>query len=396
MRLPLLARRFLLVAAVVAAEAVLLAGVHDGAVPAVAMVAYAAGVALLVGAGRRWPYAAFGGAIVLGALTGAGYALLIWSAYRAGRRVASRRDAAVAAGLAAGGLGAVLARAPDPRLLPQFATAYLVFVALPLLTGRYVAQQERLVTALDRSNRHLRRERELLGERERLRERLRIARDMHDSLGRRLSLVSMQAAALEVAALPQAHRAAARRLAEAARDAAAELYDVVGALRAAEPPGPDRIPALVAEYRAAGVPVTLHRRGTPVDLSMLAGEAAYRAVEEGVTNAAKHAPGRPVEVRLAWEADALLLTVTNPLGDGTGAGSGQGLRGLGERMSAAGGLLDHRRAGGEFRLGAMLPAAAPAPDPDLPGGRLRTTAVGVAAACLMFVVLPAGLLLGPA
>jgi glucose-6-phosphate-specific signal transduction histidine kinase len=143
--------------------------------------------------------------------------------------------------------------------------------------------------------------------------------------------------------------------------------------------------------------VTLSRRGEPRPLRAAAGQAAYRVVEEGLTNAAKHAPEQPVTVSIAGEPDALLVTVVNPLGGPVG-GAGHGLTGLDERVRAAGGYLDHRVCDGEFRLVAMLPVVPSAtPDDDLPAiGGVRTAAIGFVTAALMFVVLPAGMLLGVA
>jgi signal transduction histidine kinase len=325
--------------------------------------------------------------------------------------------------VAGAGLGCfavqLLARPVDPHALSNLVATYVVFVALPLLVGRYLAQHQRLVSALDRHNRQLRRERELLAERERLRERLLIARNMHDSLGHRLSLVSIQAAALEVSELPPRQRQAVRQLATAARGAMDELHELVGALRQQDEtggrsPGVAAISEVVEEFRAAGMPVTLLHRGEPQPLPTAVGQAAYRVVEEGLTNAAKHAPGQRVTVCAEWEPDALLLTVVNDLPDcptapcdapaatgdapavRRGIGVGHGLTGLSERVRLAGGFLDRKPSDGEFRLVAMLPAVVEeAAADDLPAvGRIRTVVLGFATAALMFVVLPAGMLLG--
>ncbi|WP_165634862.1 sensor histidine kinase [Thermostaphylospora chromogena] len=407
--------RRLLAGLVVAAELALLVGAYRGDPPPWAAVAYPAAVIALIAVQRRVPVQAFAAALGLATLTGAGFVLLLWASYQTGRVVVSRRGAGAVIAVALVSLAVRLPGGHPGSLI----ASHLVFVALPLLAGRYVAQHERLVTALEAGNRRLRRERELLAERERLRERLRIARDMHDSLGHRLGLVSIQAAALEVAPLPPDQAAAVRRLAAAARDAVDELHELVGALRGAdEDPlgrtaggGAAKIADLVAEYRAAGVPVALHRRGEPRALSPAADRAAYRVVEEGLTNAARHAPGRPVTVTLGWEPDALLIDVVNPLPAGPGEapdpGRCHGLRGLRERVAPIGGLVDHRRTGETFRLFAMLPLAASgdqeepaavggaAPQPQGAARRdpsLRV--VGAAIATLLFVLLPGAMMLG--
>ncbi|WP_329561437.1 histidine kinase [Streptomyces uncialis] len=391
------------------------------------------GVVLL---SRRSPVGAFVTALLLFSLLPAVFALLLWTGYAAGRALVTRGGTAVTAGAACGGLAVQLLAAPDDAGITQLVTAYLVFVAMPLLVGRHQAQHDQLVDALSQRNEELLRRQELLAERERLAERLRIARDMHDSLGQRLSLVSVQAAALEVTDLPPDRRDGVRQLARTTRAAMDELHELVGALRGTEDPGrpapgPAGIERLVADFRTAGLPVELSRTGRPVPLPDATWRTAYRVVQEGLTNAAKHAGGRPAEVALVWERDALLLTVVTPEGPGAAAtavrpsGPGHGLVGLGERVRQAGGLLDHGPHGGGFRLLAMLPAGeGPPPGSDrqdapygpagegVGGGRTRergfpygpggdgresTARVavrGVAAAVLVLVVLPAGFLLG--
>jgi signal transduction histidine kinase len=324
-----------------------------------------AGVVLLR---RRDSTMAFVAALALSSLAPTGcQVLLLWAAYHAGREVASRWGIVIVAGASAGALGAQLATAFDPRSVAVF----LIFVALPFLVGRYLAQHERLVATLS------------------LNERLRIARDMHDSLGHRLSLVSVQAAALEVSDdLPPRHKQAVTQLARSARDAMDELYELVGALRG-QPvtlPGISGIDKLVDDYQAAGVRVEIEQAGTAKPLPQAASHAAYRVVEEGLTNAAKHAPGQPVRLRIAWEPDALLLSVANPVA-APGPAGGHGLSGLQERVGHVGGLLDHRVSEDGFRLSAMFPAATKP-------SRTKAVAIGVVVAVLMFVLLPATMMVG--
>jgi signal transduction histidine kinase len=362
---------------------------------------YAAAVAAVLAVSSRWPAAAFPLALTLAALSGSGYVLLLWTSYRAGRHALSRTGSVVVVGAAIGGLGWPLGLAlAQPRSAPSLAVSYLVFVLLPLAAGGYLRQHARLVAALSRHNAELRRSHDLLAERGRLHERLRIARDMHDALGHRLGLVSIQAAALEVADLPAPQRGAIGSLAGSARDALTELHDLVGALRnddEPDAPGLAGIDGLVGGFARAGVPVTLRRTGAPRGLAEASGRAAYRVVEEGLTNAAKHASGRAVTVTLDWESDALLLTVVNEVPETPREAAGRvgsGLAGLRERVEPLGGLLDHRCADGRYRLVAMLPADPDQPEDAETAGRLRTLALGVATAVLLFGLLPAGMLLG--
>jgi signal transduction histidine kinase len=378
--------RNLLAVGVVAADTAVLVARHHVGLPPWSALAYATIVTAVIALGRRAPVTALAAALLVAALAGGGYVLLLWTAYHAGRALVPWPRAAAALGVALACLGAQAALAPaGARAIGGLAAGYLVFAALPLLTGRYLAQQERLMSALGQRSEQ---------------ERRRLAADMHDLLGHRLGLVSVQAAALEVAPLPPPQRAAAARLAAAARGALDELHELTGLLRdppdragaEARAPGVEAIDGLVGEFRAAGVPAELRQRGPRQPLPAAAAQAAYRVAREGLTNAARHAPGQPVTVTLDWEPGALLLTISNGIPPGAGPGEpGLGLAGLGERVRSAGGLLDHAASAGRFRLFAMLPGE---PDPARAGPPARRAVLGRAAAVLMFVILPATLLLG--
>jgi signal transduction histidine kinase len=401
--------RLLLIVIVVLADTVLLVPERMADLPLWVIPIHALATVLVMTLGSRAPAAVFVAAVAVACLTTGSYGLLLWAAYRAGDQAAARRGAAAVIG---GSLGYAAARLADTgtgrvALANLFATG-AVFVLLPFVIGRYLAQHQRLLSALDRHNRQLRLERELLAERERLRERLRIARDMHDSLGHRLSLLSVQAAALEVSDLPAEQGQAVSRLAGSARTAIDELHDLVGALRRQDEhdplsPGVDGIDEVVAGFRAAGLPVTLQRRGRPAPLRVSAGQAAYRVVEEGLTNAAKHACGEPVTVSLEWELDALLVNVSNELPGGAAApaggfADGHGLTGLRERVRLASGLLEVEYSAAGFRLAAMLPVAGDDEDllPAEPGGsrtveRVRTAALVAAAIAMVLLLVPLGM-----
>jgi signal transduction histidine kinase len=198
-------------------------------------------------------------------------------------------------------------------------------------------------------------------------ERSRIAREMHDVLAHRLSLVAATAGAVEFRpdAAPERIAAAAGVLRANAHAALEELREVIGVLRA----GPDEdrpqpttadLPRLVDEVRAGGVPVELHD-GLGAELAGGAGRTVYRVVQEALTNARKHAAGQPVDVRLSG-GDEIRVEVSNPVGSAAGTpGSGTGLIGLAERLQLAGGTLEHGPSDGRFRLVATLPWPAEAP-----------------------------------
>ncbi|WP_327357997.1 sensor histidine kinase [Streptomyces sp. NBC_01304] len=198
-----------------------------------------------------------------------------------------------------------------------------------------------------------------------------IAREMHDVLAHRLSLLSIHAGALEVA--PNAPAADVQRAAGVIRDSAhqalEDLREIIGVLRAsslttsgADRPQPTLIdlPQLVAEAQQAGMRAQLELAApAATDVPPATGRTAYRIVQEALTNARKHAPNAPVTITVHGRPPhGLTIEVANPVPP-NGAnvpipGGGQGLRGLMERASLAGGRLTYRH-GTEFRLSAWLP-----------------------------------------
>ncbi|MGW3287999.1 sensor histidine kinase [Streptomyces sp. NPDC001002] len=211
------------------------------------------------------------------------------------------------------------------------------------------------------------REQTARAERARALERNRIAREMHDVLAHRISLVAMQAGVLDHRGdLPtEENRTLIRGIADGSHQALEELRDVLGVLRAEpgrpEPPQPslDRIPELVADARTSGLDVGLTTTvtGKPSDV---VGRTCYRVIQEGLTNAVKHAPGAPVHITVEGTAgDELRVSVHNSSATTTTTGppaSGFGLLGLAERITLAGGHLSHHPTpDGGYVLTARLP-----------------------------------------
>lgn len=337
--------------------------------------------------------------------------LLICAGWSAGARVSR---VGVLAGSFAGGyllmtlLGMLKDAGQVPvKLIIGFSLGgFLLLAVLPALWGRYRAQRRALTDALRERNEQLLRERAMVAHQARLRERHRIAQDMHDSLGHQLALISVHTGALEVdRTLTERQREAVGVLRLAAVAAMRELREVVGVLHdesTARPPvagsgtapgggavvggvgtgGVDGIEGLVGSSRAAGAEVSLGWDGERRPLAASAGHAAYRIVQEALTNAHKHAPGAPIGVALRYEPDALVVEVVNPRapepvgvrpgGAGAVVSGGQGLTGLRERARLVGGMV-HAGPTPEagFRLAAVLPyegaEGAPAPDAG-PGG----------------------------
>jgi signal transduction histidine kinase len=194
-------------------------------------------------------------------------------------------------------------------------------------------------------------------------ERSRIARELHDSAGHAINTILVQAGAARVLreSDPERSRAAVDAIESLARETIDDIDRIVGALREEGPaeraptPGIERIGDLVETQRLAGVEVTLRESGEAVPPAAV-GRAAYRIVQEALTNAARHGAG-PVAVEVERGAEAVVLTVVNRVGAGgtTRPGGGLGIVGMRERASLAGGTLEAGREGDRFRLRAVLP-----------------------------------------
>ena len=186
-----------------------------------------------------------------------------------------------------------------------------VLVLLPGAVGIYVRTRAQLLAALRERAERAEAEQELLAREAVLDERTRIAREMHDAVGHRVSLMVLQAGAIEMAAADAGRvQELAANVQTAGRQALDELRQMVGVLRGGEvdedaplgpQPGLDDVPRLVGNARDAGMPVELQGELPAVDPAV--GRAAYRIVQEALTNAGKHAPGARVTVAVERPAD---------------------------------------------------------------------------------------------
>ncbi len=249
-----------------------------------------------------------------------------------------------------------------------------LLIAVALGWGLFTRARREVIRSLRERAEQLESEQRLRVQQAQEAERRRIAREMHDVLAHRLSLLSVHAGALEFRpdATPEEVAEAAGVIRETAQTALQELRDVIGVLRdeteerTVQPPQPTlaQLPALIEESREAGMHIRMSIDETIDDqLPAAVGRTAYRVVQEGLTNARKHAPAAAVEVLISTdEGPSLVVAVVSrsavgvPATGGSSEGSGAGLVGLTERVSLAGGELKHGRdEDGDFVLRARLP-----------------------------------------
>jgi signal transduction histidine kinase len=197
-------------------------------------------------------------------------------------------------------------------------------------------------------------------------ERARIARELHDIVGHSVSVMTVQAAGVRslLGESQEREREALMIIEQTGREALAEMRRLVGVLRRPEEapalapqPTLERVDKLVSQAREAGLPVELRVEGEPVQLPAGVDLTAYRLVQEGLTNAIKHARAQQAEVVVRYGNGHVELTVSDDgRGDGDGEKGGNGLVGMRERVSVYGGHLDAGpRPEGGYRLHATLP-----------------------------------------
>jgi signal transduction histidine kinase len=248
---------------------------------------------------------------------------------------------------------------------------------LAAAVGDAVRSRRAYVAAVEERAHRAERTREEEAARRVMEERLRIARELHDVLAHHVALINVQAgvAAHVLESEPAQAREALSHIRQAGRSALEELRTTVGLLRqsntrsdpgapamAPEPvPGLDRLPQLIASFTATGLRIEQYAEGTPRELPATVDLAAYRIVQEALTNVRKHAPGATAVVRLTYLPGEFRLEVSD---SGTtapqhAAGTGHGLLGMRERaLSVAGSFSASHEPGRGFRVTAVLPALA--------------------------------------
>ena len=283
--------------------------------------------------------------------------------------IALRRDRAQAiSGLAlAVGVEAVVVR-NDPRgAFGQLVFVSLIFGVVWTIGFTLGRQLEAAVKAQERAAR-AEREREEGARAAVAEERARIARELHDVVGHSVSVMTVQASGVRRLLRPdqQREREALLVVERTGREALAEMRRMVGVVRRPEEapalapqPSLEHLSRLVEQAREAGLPVDLRIEGDSVQLPAGVDLTAYRLVQEGLTNALKHAGATRAEVLVHYGDGQIELTVSDDgRGVGSGDGGGHGLVGMRERISVYGGELDAGpRPEGGYRLRARLPLA---------------------------------------
>ncbi|WP_128375113.1 sensor histidine kinase [Streptomyces cavernae] len=376
----------------------------------VSAVAEALWAVLLVPARRGRPVAAVVGSapLVVGdnVWTLAVVPLVVLSATR---RIAPPRRAWRVVGVAGAGIGVLtvaLAPVRSGDLLSALAengVSVVLLLLLPALAGTLLGQRRPLVSLLRERNTYLEQTRALTAAAARLEERARIAGEMHDLLGHRLSLISVHAGALEVTVGRQAPALVeqAELLRTTTGTAMEELREILSVLRREDlkdmtdptdtVAGEERgtltdITALVMESRRTGSAVELDWSvPDTAELGLRTRQAIHRVVREGLTNVLKHASGAPTRVEVRDSGSGIEVSVTNappPAGGRSHGGSHSGLAGCQERISLLGGTFEAGTlTDGGFRMAAWLPvrgnrspeasappgtSAEPVPDPARP------------------------------
>ncbi len=197
-------------------------------------------------------------------------------------------------------------------------------------------------------------------------ERARIARELHDVVGHSVSVMTVQASAVRRLLRPEQERERQALLIveQTGREALAEMRRMVGVLRRPEEapalapqPSLEHVDKLVEQAREAGLPVELRVEGDPLPLPAGVDLTAYRLVQEGLTNALKHARAEQAQVLVRYDDGTIEVTVSDDgVGAGSGDGGGHGLVGMRERVAVYGGELEAGpRPEGGYRLRARLP-----------------------------------------
>jgi signal transduction histidine kinase len=245
--------------------------------------------------------------------------------------------------------------------------AHVALIAIPVLAAEALRNRRAYIQVLLERLAQAERTREQEAERRAEQERLRIARDLHDVVAHTLTTINVQAgvAAHLLDRDPGNARGALATIETASHEALQEMRTILGVLResgngnAPLEPSPDlaAVETLIEQARSTGLAVRLEAEGEPPGRVPEAVQlAAFRILQESLTNVRRHAPGAAADVNLSYRADRLLLSIENDSAHtGNGGASGVGIVGMRERAGALGGTLEAQRSGERFRVVAELP-----------------------------------------
>ncbi len=293
--------------------------------------------------------------------------LLIPYSLAAHERSPARMVAGLAALFASGGVSQAAQPSPgSTRAWSSTIAGDLALIVVPFLVGLALRQQRLRADAMEQLAVQLEREREERARAAVAEERTRIARELHDEIAHAMSVIAVQADAAEgaLARDPALVERPLLAIRETARTALADMRRVLGGLRSGEQarlapePGLARLGGLLEQTRATGLEVSLRVEGEPVPLPPSLDLAAYRVLQEGLTNVRKHAAARRVDVVVRYGCDTVGVEVSDDGdGAGVGGGSGRGLAGIRERVALLGGefVAGPRTQG--FALRVTLPLA---------------------------------------
>ena len=293
---------------------------------------------------------------------GVGFAMLV-ALYSVGRYVTDDRWSYIGVGgaIAVVAIGNLIDAAPAADIGFGFVVLFVVWYI-----GRRVRIRGDYLRLLHERAAQREREQAAAARRAVTEERTRIARELHDVVAHRVTLMTVQAGAAKTVAAddPEGALHAMEAVEDAGRQALVELRHLLGVLRPeaevdglGPQPGLEDVPRLVDEFREAGMDVSLTTNGVPTGLPARVDLSTYRIVQEALTNVLKHAgPGASAEVRLSTDNHGVAIEV---LDNGSGAtilpGSGHGIVGMRERALLSGGSLDAGpRPGGGFQVVARL------------------------------------------
>ncbi|GGT54575.1 histidine kinase [Actinomadura citrea] len=336
--------------------------------PVVSACSVVLGLALIVR--RSHPVGLTVFAVVFGTVTGAGAFSTLIVLYSLAAYTASRRTVVIIA--VTGYVASLVFPAPTAATESFLAQSIfgIAFVGVPVLLGLYMGARKQLLASLQERAARLEREQHLLAERARGEERTRIAREMHDVVANRVSVMVVHAGALKAIAVRDPARAAetASVIGDMGRQALEELRHVVGVLRQGEEALPQQVVTLahlrelVGQSGAAGLRVDLTIRGEERPMPAAVGRTVYRLVQEALTNVHKHAGAADTRVELGLLPEAVEVEIANE--PPTAApehrlpSGGNGLVGLRERVTALGGSFDAGPRGGGYAVRARLPLPA--------------------------------------